>query len=206
MQAILRLGGKNLLIKAMCVKYIVLDNSLTDIITKLRINEIDIEELKRMLVNRQTNKEQQENRIQQLIDSLQKVEFEAQKQAIELFDHKDKFTKEILECKKEIKKTNNTIRCIQDEVIDKQNQVGDLTHRLVRLECKYNKKLKEIDGQLCKHDEQFATSTKDMEDIKKKQHDTADTSRKIGLVSICFMICSNTCLGKKESSKTLSVE
>ncbi|CAC5401735.1 unnamed protein product [Mytilus coruscus] len=160
MQAIGRLGGNNLLMEAQSAKHIVLDKSLTSL-TTIRINENNIEEHKEMLDNLQvavdkqkTIKDQHENRIQQLNDSLQKRVGEAQTQATELSDHKeliDKCTEEIVE---------------------------------LRLECKYNKKLKEIDDQLvkhdeqlAKHDEQIATSSKDIEDMKKKQHDTVGTSR-----------------------------
>ncbi|XP_052072537.1 uncharacterized protein LOC127710637 isoform X1 [Mytilus californianus] len=182
--AIGRLGGNNLLMESQSTKHIVLDKSLTDIITKIRINEHNIEEHREMLDNLQvavdkqkTIKDQHEHRIQQLTDSLQKGVDEAQKHAAELSDHNesiDKYTEEIVECKKEIGKIYTTIKLIQDEVMDKQNQVDTLTCLLERLECKYNKKFKEIDGQLIKHDEQIATSAKDIEDLKKKQHNTGD--------------------------------
>ncbi|VDI69066.1 Hypothetical predicted protein [Mytilus galloprovincialis] len=206
--AIGRLGGSNLLIEAQSTKHIVLDKSLTDMLTKIRINEHYIEENKIMMDKLQvafntlkTNKEHQEDRIQQLNDSLQKGGVQTQKHAAELSAHKEsihKYSDEIAECKKEIEKIYSTIKGKHNEVTDKQNQVFNLTHLLVRLECRYNKTLNEIDGhlikhgaqmekhdeQLAKHDEQIATSAKDIEDMKKKQHDTSnipeDTKALIG--------------------------
>ncbi|CAG2237748.1 unnamed protein product [Mytilus edulis] len=182
--AIGRLGGSNLLIEAQSTKHIVLDKSLTDILTEIRINEHNTEEHREMLDNLQvevhkqkTIKDQHEHRIQQLTDSLQKGVDEAQRHTAELSDHNSsiaKYTEEIVECKKEIEKIDTSIKLIQEEVTDKKNQVDTLTRLLESLECKYNNKFKEIDEQLAKHDEQIATSAKDIEDLKKKQHDTGD--------------------------------
>ncbi|CAG2228820.1 unnamed protein product [Mytilus edulis] len=196
--AIGRLGGSSLLIEAQSTKHIVLDKSLTDILTKIRLNEHYIEENREMIdklqvvvEKQETIKEQQEDRIQQLNDSLQKGGVQTQKHAAELSSHKesiDKCSDEIAECKKEIEKINSTIKSKHNEVTHKQNQVVNLTHLLVRLECKYNQKLNEIDGQLVKHDEQLskhdeqlaqhdeqiAKSAKDIEDMKKKKHDSGD--------------------------------
>ncbi|XP_071177960.1 transport and Golgi organization protein 1 homolog [Mytilus edulis] len=202
--AIGRLGGSNLLIEAQSTKHIILDKSLTDILTKIRLNEHYIEENREMIdklqvvvENQQTIKEQQEDRIQQLIDSLQKEGIQTQKHAAELSAHKESIYKcadEIAECKKEIEKINSSIESKHNEATDTQNQVVNLTHLLVRQECKYNKKLTEIERQfvkqdeqlskhdekLAKHDEQIATSAKDIEDMKKKQHDSGDIPGKIG--------------------------
>ncbi|XP_076108998.1 uncharacterized protein LOC143076993 [Mytilus galloprovincialis] len=197
--AIGRLGGSNLLIEAQSTKHIVLDKSLTDILTKIRLNEHYIEENREMIdklqvvvEKQETIKEQQEDRIQQLNDSLQKGGVQTQKHAAEISSHKesiDKCSDEIAECKKEIEKINSTIKSKHNEVTHKQNQVVNLTHLLVRLECKYNQKLNEIDGQLVKHDgqlskhdEQIAKSAKDIEDMKRKQHDSGDIPGKIGYV------------------------
>ncbi|CAC5401431.1 unnamed protein product [Mytilus coruscus] len=149
--AIGRLDGNNLLMEAQSAKHIVLDKSLTDILTKLGINENNIEEHREML------------------DNLQKGVGEAQKQAAELSDHKesiDNCTEEIGECKKEIQKIQNAIKRIQDKVTDKQDQVDNLAHLL----------LVKHDEQMAKHDEQIAKSAKDINDMKKKQFVTGDTS------------------------------
>lgn len=190
-QAIRRLGGNLLLIEAQYAKHIVLDKSLTDILTTLRINKHDIEEHEKCIDTLQTIKQQHEKEIQGLNDSLQKLEGDAQKHAAELSDKKeliDKCTKEFIECKKEIEKTDSRVKSIQDKVSEKQNQVDKLTHLLETLDCKYNKKFEEIeekivkhdeqiathDVHMAKHDEQIATSAKDIDEMKKKQHHTGD--------------------------------
>ncbi|VDI14226.1 Hypothetical predicted protein [Mytilus galloprovincialis] len=167
-------------------------------LTQIRINEHYIEESREMIdklqvavENQETIIEQQEDRIQQLNDSHQKGGVQTQKHAAELSaanESIDKCTNEIAECKKEIEKINSTIKSKHNEVTDKQNQVVTLTHLVIKLHCKYNKKLNEINGELVKHnekfskhdeqlekhDEQIVTSAKDIEDMKKKQHDSGD--------------------------------
>lgn len=173
-------------------QHVVLDKSLKEMLNMIRNNEKDIQDLhvsqekhtimindlQTTIDNQKTIKEQHENKIQELNDSIQKGESQTQTVTSELSAYKgsiQKCTEEIEHCKKEIDKAELLIKGIQEKSMDKQNLIGDYTHQLFRLEFKFGNKFKEID-------EQLATCRKEIDDIKKKHHNEDVTSGNIGLL------------------------
>ncbi|CAG2199256.1 unnamed protein product [Mytilus edulis] len=184
--AIGRLGGPSMLKESQSAQHVVLDKSLKEMLNMIRNNEKDIQDLhvsqekhtimindlQTTIDNQKTIKEQHENKIQELNDSIQKGESQTQTVTSELSAYKgsiQKCTEEIEHCKKEIDKAELLIKGIQEKSMDKQNLIGDYTHQLFRLEFKFGNKFKEID-------EQLATCRKEIDDIKKKHHNEDVTS------------------------------
>ncbi|VDI11002.1 Hypothetical predicted protein [Mytilus galloprovincialis] len=216
--AIGRLGGPSLLIEAQSVLHFVMDKSLTDILTLVRNCKQDVHDLQitkeeqtnmikdliTAMENQKNCKALHENKMQKLNDSLKKGETEAQKITAELKEHKgfiDKSIEKVEAFKKEIEKKEDIIKDIQEKAVEKQNQIEN---HLVSLQCKFDKKFKDIDeqlekhygqiakyggqlvkndeqitkqgGQLVKHDEQLATCEKNIVDMKEELHATNFTS------------------------------
>lgn len=201
-----------------------MDKSLTDILTLVRNCKQDvhdlqitkeeqtnmIEDLITAMENQKNCKALHENKMQKLNDSLKKGETEAQKVTAELKEHKgfiDISIEKVKAFEKEIEKKEDIIKDIQEKAVEKQNQIEN---HLVSLQCNFDKKFKDIDeqlvkhdgqmakyggqlvkndeqitkqgGQLVKHDEQLATCEKNIDDMKEELHATNFTSGKTGSV------------------------
>lgn len=174
-------------------QHIVLDESLKDMLNMLKICDKDIQnlhisqekhtvminDLQTAIDNQMSIKEKHETKIQELNISFQRGEAEALSLTSEFSEYKgciEKCTDEIEAYNKEIDKIELTIKGIQKEAMDKQNQVADFTRQLFKLEGKYDYKFKEID-------EQLKTCVKEIDDMK-IQHDKEVTSSKISLISV----------------------
>lgn len=212
-QAIGRLGGQSLLQNAQSARSLVMDRSLKDMLIVLGNCEKDIHKLHiaqenyiSIINDFQTKIDQQsiimeqhENRMQHLNHSLQKGESEAIRITAELNDQKvaiDTSLEDIKASKKGIQKTEDTLKCIQESAVEKQNKLNILTQQLVRLQCIYDKKFETIDEHLVKHDEHIAkydehltkqdehmtTCEKNIDDMKEQLYNTRFQSGKIGLV------------------------
>lgn len=174
------------------VQHIVLDESLKDMLNMIRncskdIKDLHVSQKKHTIMindlqitldNQKTIKEQHENKIHLLNVSIQKREAEALTLATEFSEYKEcieKCTEKVETYKREIDKLELTIKGIQEKAMDKQNQVCDFTRQLIKFECKYDNKLKEID-------EQLAACVKEFDDMKRKQHDEEVTLGKNSLL------------------------
>ncbi|CAG2243263.1 unnamed protein product [Mytilus edulis] len=138
--AIGRLGGPSMLKESQSAQHVVLDKSLKEMLNMIRNNEKDIQDLhvsqekhtimindlQTTIDNQKTIKEQHENKIQELNDSIQKGESQTQTVTSELSAYKgsiQKCTEEIEHCKKEIDKAELLIKGIQENLMDKQNLI-----------------------------------------------------------------------------------
>lgn len=168
----MRLGGPSMLKESQSAQHIVLDTSLTDILNTLRLCEI--------------SQKKQENKIQQLHDSLQKSEIETKNLTTKLSDTTGvavKSKEDIEAYKKKIEKNEETIKVCQEQAMEKQKQIDKLTTQIDKLEVKYeqhDKMLKEHGEHLAKHDGHLAKGDEQMvkldvqmakQDIQLAKHD-----------------------------------
>lgn len=181
--------------QAQSAQHIVLDTSLIEMLNLSRKHEKDIQHLYASqekcnsiikdalteIKNQRTIIEQHENRIQ-------KQESASSKHSTEIAENKetiDKCIETIETLKKEIEENEEINKGIQVDVVKIHQQFVDLTHHLLRLEIKCDKKFKEIDDHLVEHDDhlvehddQIATCVTKINNMNKTHVHTG----KIGLV------------------------
>ncbi|XP_071178432.1 uncharacterized protein [Mytilus edulis] len=115
-----------------------------------------INDLQSTIHNQTTIREKHEIEIQQLDESNQRIEVDVHKLATEFSE-----TKRSIEiCTQKIEACRKEKEILQEKAIDEQEQLDVLTQQFLRIECTYDIKFKEVDGQLAKQDAQLKKQDK----------------------------------------------